>query len=67
MATVPPIPVEANANAHVHEASAGYGGAARRGWQGALAAMPETIAGVPPLPMSVACSVTLDDLLSDDP
>jgi hypothetical protein len=33
----------------------------------ALAAMPETIDGQQPLPMSVACSVTLDDLLSDDP
>ena len=33
----------------------------------ALAAMPETIDGQPPLPMSEVCSVTLDDLLSDDP
>jgi hypothetical protein len=33
----------------------------------ALAAMPETIDGQPPLPMPVVCAVTLDDLLSDDP
>jgi Domain of unknown function DUF29 len=32
----------------------------------ALAAVPETIDGQPPLPMSEACTVTLDDLLSDD-
>jgi Domain of unknown function DUF29 len=33
----------------------------------ALAAMPETIDGQSPLPMSEVCTVTLDDLLSDDP
>jgi hypothetical protein len=33
----------------------------------ALAAMPETIDGQQPLPMSEVCSVTLDDLLSDEP
>ena len=33
----------------------------------ALAAMPETIDGQPPLPMSEVCTVTLDDLLSDEP
>jgi Domain of unknown function DUF29 len=33
----------------------------------ALAAMPETIDGQPPLPMSEICTVTLDEMLSDDP
>jgi hypothetical protein len=33
----------------------------------ALAAIPETIDGQPPLPMSEVCTVTLDELLSDDP
>jgi hypothetical protein len=33
----------------------------------ALAAMPETIDGQPPLPMSEVCTVTLDELLSDEP
>ena len=33
----------------------------------ALAAIPETIDGQPPLPMSEVCTVTLDDLLSDEP
>jgi hypothetical protein len=33
----------------------------------ALAAMPETIDGHPPLPMPDVCTVTLDDLLSDEP
>jgi Domain of unknown function DUF29 len=33
----------------------------------ALAAMPETIEGQPPLPMSEVCTVTLDELLSDEP
>jgi hypothetical protein len=33
----------------------------------ALAAMPETIDGQQPLPMSEVCPVTLDDLLSNDP
>jgi Domain of unknown function DUF29 len=33
----------------------------------ALAAMPETIDGQPPLPMPEVCTVTLDDLLSEDP
>jgi hypothetical protein len=33
----------------------------------ALAAMPDTIDGQPPLPMPGVCAVTLDDLLSDDP
>ena len=33
----------------------------------ALAAMPETIDGQPPLPMPEVCTVTLDELLSDDP
>src|ERR1700710_910716 len=33
----------------------------------ALAAMPETIDGQPPLPMPEACIVTLDELLSDEP
>jgi Domain of unknown function DUF29 len=32
----------------------------------ALAAMPETIDGQSPLPMSEVCPVTLDELLSDD-
>jgi hypothetical protein len=31
----------------------------------ALAAMPETIDGVPPLPVPDACPVTLDELLGD--
>ena len=31
------------------------------------AALPETIDGVPPLPVPEACPVTLDELLSDDP
>jgi Domain of unknown function DUF29 len=29
--------------------------------------LPETIDGQPPLPMPEACTVTLDDLLSDEP
>jgi hypothetical protein len=33
----------------------------------ALAAMPETIDGQPPLPVPDVCQVTLDELLSDDP
>ena len=33
----------------------------------ALRAVPETIDGQPPLPMSEVCTVTLDELLSDDP
>jgi hypothetical protein len=33
----------------------------------ALAAMPETIDGQPPLPVSEVCTVTLDELLSDAP
>ena len=33
----------------------------------ALAAMPATIDGQPPLPMSEVCTVTLDELLSDEP
>jgi Domain of unknown function DUF29 len=33
----------------------------------ALRAVPETIDGQSPLPMSEICTVTLDDLLSDDP
>ncbi len=33
----------------------------------ALRAVPETIDGQPPLPMSDVCAVTLDDLLSDEP
>jgi hypothetical protein len=33
----------------------------------ALRATPETIDGQPPLPMPEVCTVTLDDLLSDDP
>jgi hypothetical protein len=33
----------------------------------ALAAMPDTIDGQPPLPVSVVCNVTLDELLSDEP
>jgi hypothetical protein len=33
----------------------------------ALRAVPETLDNQPPLPMSVACHVTLDELLSDDP
>jgi hypothetical protein len=33
----------------------------------ALAAIPETIDGQPPLPMSEVCTVTLDELLSDEP
>ena len=33
----------------------------------ALAAMPETIDGQPPLPMPEVCTVTLDELLSDEP
>jgi hypothetical protein len=33
----------------------------------ALRAVPETIDGQQPLPMSEVCPVTLDDLLSDDP
>jgi hypothetical protein len=33
----------------------------------ALAATPETIDGQPPLPVSEVCTVTLDELLSDDP
>lgn len=32
----------------------------------ALYALPETIDGVPPLPLSNTCEVTLDDLLSQD-
>jgi len=32
----------------------------------ALYALPETIDGVPPLPLSTACEVTLDDLLSQN-
>ena len=32
----------------------------------ALYALPETIDGVPPLPLSTVCEVTLDDLLSRD-
>jgi hypothetical protein len=32
----------------------------------ALAATPETIDGQQPLPMPEVCTVTLDDLLSDD-
>jgi Domain of unknown function DUF29 len=31
----------------------------------ALAAMPETVDGVPPLPVPAVCPVTLDELLSD--
>jgi hypothetical protein len=31
----------------------------------ALAAMPETIAGVPPLPVPTECPVTLDELLGE--
>ena len=33
----------------------------------AMRALPETIDGVPPLPVPEACPVTLDELLSDDP
>lgn len=33
----------------------------------ALRAMPETMDGQPPLPVSDVCPVTLDDLLSDEP
>jgi hypothetical protein len=33
----------------------------------ALAAMPKTIDGTPSLPMSEICTVTLDELLSDEP
>lgn len=33
----------------------------------ALAAMPQTIDGQSPLPMPQTCSVTLDELLGDDP
>jgi hypothetical protein len=33
----------------------------------ALAAIPETIDGQPPLPMPEICTVTLDELLGDDP
>jgi hypothetical protein len=33
----------------------------------ALRAVPETIDGQPPLPMSEICTVTLDELLSDEP
>jgi hypothetical protein len=33
----------------------------------ALAGLPETIDGQPPLPVPPDCQVTLDDLLSDDP
>jgi hypothetical protein len=33
----------------------------------ALRAVPDTIDGQPPLPMTEVCPVTLDDLLSDDP
>jgi hypothetical protein len=33
----------------------------------ALAAMPETIDGQPPLPVQPGCPVTLDELLSDEP
>jgi Domain of unknown function DUF29 len=33
----------------------------------ALRAVPETIDNQPPLPMSEVCTVTLDELLSDDP
>jgi hypothetical protein len=33
----------------------------------ALRAVPETIDGQPPLPMSEVCTVTLEELLSDDP
>jgi hypothetical protein len=29
--------------------------------------LPETVDGVPPLPVSEVCPVTLDELLSDDP
>jgi Domain of unknown function DUF29 len=32
----------------------------------ALAAMPETVDGQPPLPVNTICRVTLDKLLSDD-
>ncbi len=32
----------------------------------ALAAVPETVDGQPPLPLPVACPVTLDELLGDD-
>jgi hypothetical protein len=33
----------------------------------ALRALPETIDGQPPLPLSDVCPVTLDELLADDP
>jgi hypothetical protein len=33
----------------------------------ALRAVPDTIDGQPPLPMTEVCPMTLDDLLSDDP
>jgi hypothetical protein len=33
----------------------------------ALAGLPETIDGQPPLPVPADCPMTLDDLLSDDP
>jgi hypothetical protein len=33
----------------------------------AIRALPETVDGVPPLPVSEVCPVTLDELLSDDP
>jgi hypothetical protein len=33
----------------------------------ALHRMPETMDGVPPLPVPEACPVTLDEMLSDDP
>jgi hypothetical protein len=33
----------------------------------ALAALPDAIDDVPPLPVPETCPVTLDDLLSDDP
>jgi hypothetical protein len=33
----------------------------------ALVGLPETIDGLAPLPMSEVCTVTLDELLSDDP
>ena len=32
----------------------------------ALAVMPETVDGQPPLPVDPICRVTLDELLSDD-
>jgi hypothetical protein len=33
----------------------------------AIRALPETVDGVPPLPVPEVCPVTLDELLSDDP